>query len=89
MRKLLSLIAFFALWTVAAAAADVDDAPDVLDMNLDQNINYPEVPRKAKTYVTTAMDQLRRMLNKSGFEASLTRDGEVVDPRIFLRFLQK
>lgn len=79
MRKLLSLIAFIAIWAVTAAAAQVDETPDVLDMNLDENINYPEVPRKAKTYVTTAMDQLRRMLIKSGFEARLTRDGEVVE----------
>lgn len=82
MRKFLSYIAFAAFISVApvsvAAQADAED-PDVLDMSLDENINYPEVPKKAKAYVCSAMDQIKRMLIKNGIDARLSREGEVVE----------
>ena len=63
----------------AASIAAGQEADDVMDMDLDQNIAVPEVPKKAKTYVKTAMDQLRRHLVKAGFEVEMLRDGEVIE----------
>lgn len=57
----------------------IDDDPDVLDLNLDDNIATPAVPSKAKPYVRQAMDQLRRMLIKNKLAAVASRDGEVVE----------
>lgn len=81
MRKILSLASGLLMLLPASAAADNTsaEAPDVLEMSLDQNINYPQVPKKAKSYVASVMDNLKRMLNKSGYEARLSRDGEVVE----------
>lgn len=69
------LIAFVV--ALAAQSAWAEDA-DVLQMDVDQNIAVPAVPAKAKTYVKTAMDQLRRHLAKNGIKASAIRGGEVL-----------
>lgn len=79
MHKILSFLFCIAIGVSTLSAASPDDEPDVLDMSLDQSLAYPEVPGKAKAYVRTAMDAIRRSLNKNGFEASATRDGEVVE----------
>ncbi len=51
---------------------------DVLELRLDENIASPVVPKKAKQYVVAAMDNLRRHLNKNGFNAKSMRQGEVL-----------
>lgn len=58
------------------ASAQTDD---VLELSLDDNIATPEVPRKAKQYVATAMDQLRRHMVKNNLAVESLRDGEVLE----------
>lgn len=79
MRRILSLATAALICCFGLSAADTARTVDVLDMSLDENINYPDVPKKAKSYVSSSMDHLRRMLNKNGFDARLTREGEVVE----------
>ncbi len=64
------------------AAAEPDDEADVLELSLDDNIATPEVPKRAKTYIRTAMDQLRRLLIKKGYTVESLRDGEVLEVTI-------
>lgn len=52
---------------------------DPLELSVDENIATPEVPRKAKAYVTTAIDQLRRHFVKGGYTVEVLRDGEVLE----------
>lgn len=73
------LAVVMALPSIHYAAEPVVVEPDVLELSLDQNIATPTVPKKAKTYVKTAMDQLRRHLIKSGLTAEMLRDGEVIE----------
>ncbi len=69
-----------AVWGApCVTAAGQSEEQDVLEYSLDQNIATPEVPKKAKAYVKTAMDQLRRYMLKSGFATEMLRDGEVVE----------
>lgn len=49
-----------------------------LNLTLDQNIQQPEVPRRAKEYVRLHIDQLRRNLSKSGFNPTLVREDDVI-----------
>ena len=77
MRLISSLLIFLAL-PLAAFAADPAE-PDVLDMNLDDNIATPAVPKKAQNYVRQAMDQLRRLMTKNDLHAVSSRDGEVIE----------
>lgn len=63
--------------TAPAAKAQPDDA-DALDMTLSQNLESPEVAKRAKEYVRTHIDQLRRSLVKKGLEVKSLRDGEVL-----------
>ncbi len=58
-------------------AADNKDV-NPLDLSIEENIVVPEVPKKAKKYVITAIDQLRRQLIKEGFEVEALRNNEVV-----------
>lgn len=82
MRILLSsliLILAAAASPAGAAAADPVAEPDVLELSIDDNIATPAVPSKARTYIRTAMDQLRRMLLRSGMTVESLRDGEVLE----------
>lgn len=65
-------VAFFT-FSVNAQASE-----DALDLSIAQNLERPDVPKKAETYVRTAMDQLRRHLVKNGLDVSLLRNGEVL-----------
>lgn len=69
------LIITFVLAGLAVSAQTVDD---VLDLTLAQNLEMPDVPRRAEQYVRAHMDQLRRNLIKNSLEAQLLRDGEVI-----------
>ena len=73
------ILTIAALMPVVVYAANPAQEVDVLELNLDQNIATPEVPKKARNYVRTAMDQLRRHLVKSGFEVEMLREGEVIE----------
>ncbi len=64
------------------AAIPQDDEPDALELSVDENLATPEVPKKAKAYVRTAMDQLRRRLVKDGMAAEPLRDGEALEIKI-------
>lgn len=80
--RLLLLTAGIAAATATAALprpADPADEADALELSIEDNLNTPRVPSKARTYVRTAMDQLRRSLIRQGYAAVLTRDGEVVE----------
>ena len=77
--KAILLSTFLLSQSVYGQEAAQEQEQDVLELSLDQNLALPEVPKKAKTYVKTAMDQLRRHLVKSGFEAEMLRDGEVIE----------
>lgn len=65
--------------TPLSAASTETAEPDALEMSVDENLATPEVPKKAKTYVVTAMDQLRRHLVKNGMTIEPLRDGEVLE----------
>lgn len=78
-RRLLSVLFVVFMAFAQVRGAEPESAPDVLDLSLDQNLAVPEVPKKAKTYVKTAMDQLRRHMIKNGFEVEMLRDGEVLE----------
>lgn len=65
--------------TPLSAASPETAEPDALEMSVDENHATPEVPKKAKTYVVTAMDQLRRHLVKNGMTIEPLRDGEVLE----------
>lgn len=52
---------------------------DALELTFAQNIERPEIPKRAKEYVRTHMDQLRRTLVKDGFDVRSLRDGEVLE----------
>lgn len=60
-------------------AATPEPEPDALEMSIDDNLATPAVPNKARNYVRTAMDQLRRSLLKQGFDVVADRDGEVLE----------
>ncbi|MDO4320806.1 MAG: OmpA family protein [Bacteroidales bacterium] len=83
MRKSLTSIilaaTMIAMPVAAVAQADADRTPDALEMSIDENIATPAVPSKARTYVRTAVDQLRRMLLRSGMSVESMRDGEVLE----------
>lgn len=63
----------------AAQAQAENVAPDALELSIDDNIATPAVPSKARTYVRTAVDQLRRMLLRSGMTVESMREGEVLE----------
>lgn len=71
-----ALLISFAAAMPTSVLAQTDD---VLEMSIDDNIATPEVPRKAKTYITAAMDQLRRLMIKNKFSVESLRDGEVIE----------
>lgn len=79
MRLKTLLISILLPAAAALNAAEPDEPRDVLDMSIDENIATPEVPRKAKTYVTTAMDQLRRHFVKNNMSVETLREGEVLE----------
>ena len=66
----------------AMHAAPADPEPDVLDMSIEENLASPEVPSKARTYVRTDIDRLRRRLLSQGYTATATRQGEVLEVSI-------
>lgn len=80
MRFLISLFTLILL-SCSTLVAQTDEV-DVLELRLDDNIATPEVPKKAKPYVTTAMDHIRRHLNKNGLSAKSMRGGEVIEVNI-------
>lgn len=55
---------------------------DALELTFAQNLETPDVPKKAETYVRTHMDQLRRTLLKSDLDVNLVRNGEVLQVTI-------
>lgn len=64
---------------VAALRADGDnDAIDNLELSVEDNIATPAVPDKAKPYIKSTIDQLRRHYVKDGYPAELLRNGEVL-----------
>ncbi len=65
-----------------AAAKPAEEEPDALDLSIAENLERPAVPSKAKVYVRTAMDQLRRSLIKQGYTVQAIRDGEVLEVTI-------
>lgn len=69
-----------ALWAgIAALRADGDsDTVDILELSVDDNLATPAVPAKAKPYIKSTIDQLRRHYVKDGYPAELLRDGEVL-----------
>lgn len=77
--SLLTLILVLSFSSLCPVAMADENEVDVLDLRLDENIATPEVPKKAKQYVHTAMDHLRRHLNKNGLNAVSARDGEVLE----------
>lgn len=83
MRKFFTSLILAAVMTAmpatAFAQADPEPVPDALEMSIDDNIATPAVPSKARTYVRTAVDQLRRMLLRSGMNVESMRDGEVLE----------
>lgn len=70
-----ALLVSFVTAMPASVCAQTDD---VLEMSMDDNIATPEVPRKAKAYVTASMDQLRRLMLKNKYSVESLRDGEVI-----------
>ncbi len=76
MQRLFSII----LLSLCVGYATASEAPesDPLDLTVSQNIETPEVPKKAKRYVLTAVSQLRQHLTDNGFEVETLRDGEVL-----------
>lgn len=62
-----------------ASGRQPEDEPDYLDLSIAENIETPAVPAKAKTYVRTAIDQLRRSLIKQGYSVEPARNGEVLE----------
>lgn len=84
MRPIISLFTLLIICFtgICPAVFAADDEVDVLELRLDENIATPEVPKKAKQYVHTAMDHLRRHLNKNGLNAASMRDGEVIEVTI-------
>lgn len=85
MRQLRSLLLASAISAVCVATALAGPAdppaaePDALEMSIEDNLETPAVPKKATTYVRTAMDQLRRSMLKKGYTATLLRNGEVLE----------
>lgn len=69
------VIAIAALCLPSAVKAEAEEA---LDMTLAQNLQTPEVPKRAEQYVRIHMDQMRRNLAKNGLEGKLLREGEVI-----------
>ena len=80
MRSLISLFtAFIMLLGFGGNCVYAEEQEvDVLELRLDENIATPAVPKKAKQYVVATMDNLRRHLNKNGFNAKSMRQGEVL-----------
>lgn len=74
----LAVAAMIAVSPVMAVPAQDEDT-DVLELSVDENLATPDVPKKAQTYVRTAMDQLRRHLVKNGMAVEPLRDGEVLE----------
>lgn len=48
------------------------------DMSIEQNLNTPEVPDKARKVIIAHMDNIKRTLKKHGLQVSSIRNGEVV-----------
>lgn len=55
---------------------------DALEMTFAQNLETPDVPKKAETYVRSHMDQLRRTLLKNGLNVKTLRNGEVLQATV-------
>ncbi len=77
MRKLISsfLLIIMALLTSIRVASG---EPDPMNLSLDENINVPKVPERVQSYITSAMDKLRRHLAKDSLCVETIRDGEVL-----------
>ena len=75
-------ILLFSVIVLASLLSVAQVADEALDLSVAQNIEKPSVPRKAETYVRTAMDQLRRHLVKNGLDVKTIRDGEVLQVTI-------
>lgn len=67
----------FGLATISAADS-VDTEVSAFDLTFSENLEQPAVPNKARQYVTTAMDQIRRQLLKNELLTHTIRNGEVV-----------
>lgn len=86
MRRILSSVALaVALTFIPAVHAAGDESAaevDNLDLSVDENIAMPQVPPKARAYVKSAMDQLRRYFLKYEFAVAPVRDAEVLQVTI-------
>lgn len=72
---LLSIAVAVAAFTLTAAS---DEPVDNLELSVEENLAVPAVPQKARGYVRSAMDQLRRYFSQDGIAATPVRDGEVL-----------
>lgn len=71
----------FGLATISAADS-ADTEVSAFDLTFSENLEQPAVPNKARQYVTTAMDQIRRQLLKNELLTHTIRNGEVVQVTI-------
>lgn len=86
MRRFISILIMatvigYGLLTTAATDAEVVEV-DALELTFSENLDQPAVPGKARQYVTTAMDQIRRQLVKAELPTQAIRNGEVVQVTI-------
>ena len=72
------LIAAVTAFVSVAAFAQSDSGEDALELTFAQNLERPDVPRRAEQFVRVHMDQVRRNLIKNGLEANTLRNGEVL-----------
>ena len=72
-----SLIFIFAVF-VTNAKNDTSNYPDPMNLSIDENIDIPKVPSKAKSYIISSIDQLRRLLVKNGLIVESIRDDEAL-----------
>lgn len=77
--KPIIIILLAAIMPLTAMSQATDDA---LELTFAQNLETPEVPKKAKEYVRIHMDQLRRNLAKNGLDVKTVRNGEVLQVTI-------
>lgn len=80
MRLFPAILTILTLCAMPARGAEpATSEPDALELSISENLETPAVPAKARAYVRTSMDQLRRSLLKHGYDVAATRDGEVLE----------
>lgn len=87
MRLFPILLSVLALCAAPSRGAETAAEPDALELSISENLDTPAVPAKARAYVRTSMDQLRRSLLKHNYDVVATRDGEVLEVTIPARSL--